>query len=242
MSNRGIWSDLPGKRTKILNATCTPLYAQAAQHALAKGRQASRRRRGMALSIGGLAVRAASIAVGIRRRRPYGAGPMADAYAGRWQPSRAGQRQRRQLSPGRIPARTRTRAGRIAGGRGQAPARPFTVVTAEAGSPPWEPASRSNGTTDGSMGAVLERRVPCEGTLADTVVQCNFRCIRAGCSGRPAGSPWIPRWAARAERAPSSCLCLALRPSYSVAAAGSPRSAESRYKLRARASGKRMSR
>lgn len=60
------------------------------------------------------------------------------------------------------------------------------------GSPPWEPASRSSGTTDGSMGAVLERRVPCEGTLADTVAQCNFRCIRAGCSGRPAGSRLDP--------------------------------------------------
>ncbi len=59
MSNRGIWSDLPGKRTKILNATCTPLYAQAAQHALAKGSQASRRRRGMALSIGALLLAAA---------------------------------------------------------------------------------------------------------------------------------------------------------------------------------------
>lgn len=41
------------------NATCTPLYAQAAQHALAKGRQASRRRRGMALSIGALLLAAA---------------------------------------------------------------------------------------------------------------------------------------------------------------------------------------
>lgn len=193
MSNRGIWSDLPGKRTKILNATCTPLYAQAAQHALAKGRQASRRRRGMALSIGGLAVRAASIAVGIRRRRPYGAGPMADAYGwpmaavSRW--AAAAPSTIARTDPGANSNSCRANCWwtwpRPPPGRSRwSPPKP--------GSPPWEPASRSSGTTDGSMGAVLERRVPCEGTLADTVVQCNFRCIRAGCSGRPAGSPLDP--------------------------------------------------
>ncbi|QKH41333.1 FecR family protein [Achromobacter denitrificans] len=123
------------------------------------------------------------------------------------------------------------------------PARPFTVVTAEA-----------RITVLGTRFAVErhDRRQHGRGAGAPRSVRRHLgRHRRAmqfplhsgrlfGTAGRIAPGS---RDGLRALRgAPSSSLCLALRPSYSVAAAGSPRSAESRYRLRARASGKRMSR
>lgn len=254
MSNRGIWSDLPGKRTKILNATCTPLYAQAAQHALAKGSQASRRRRGMALSIGALLLAAVALPAGwLSVQHQSQSAFAADVHTapGQWRTPTLADGSRLALGSGsavnyrqdgsrREPELVQ---GELLVDVAKDPARPFTVVTAE-----------TRITALGTRFAVErhDRRQHGRGAGASRSVRRHLgRHRRAmqfplhsgrlfGTAGRIAPGS---RDGLRALRgAPSSSLCLALRPSYSVAAAGSPRSAESRYRLRARASGKRMSR